>query len=51
MIKADAQRQQSRPGDAGIDWGNPAQASRPLREYLAALEHANPVPHHRKEFL
>lgn len=44
MIKADAQRQRSCPGNAGIDWGDPEQASRPVREYLAALEQANPVP-------
>lgn len=43
MIKADAQRQRSCPGNAGIDWGDPEQASRPVREYLAALEQANPV--------
>lgn len=44
MIKADAQRQRSCPGNADIDWGDPEQASRPVREYLAALEQANPVP-------
>lgn len=44
MIKADAQRQRSRPGETDIDWGDPAQASRPVREYLAALERANPLP-------
>lgn len=44
MIKADAQRQRSCPGSANIDWGDPEQASRPVREYLAALEQANPVP-------
>jgi hypothetical protein len=44
MIKADAQRQRSRPGESDIDWGDPAQASRPVREYLAALERANPLP-------
>lgn len=44
MIKADAQRQRSCPGSASIDWGDPEQASRPVREYLAALEQANPVP-------
>lgn len=44
MIKADAQRQRSCPGNADIDWGNPEQASRPVREYLAALEQANSVP-------
>ena len=44
MIWADAQRQRSCPGEEGIDWGDPEQASRPVREYLAALEQANPVP-------
>lgn len=44
MIKADAQRQRSRPGETGIDWGDAEQASRPVREYLAALDQANPVP-------
>lgn len=44
MIKADAQRQRSCRCDANIDWGDPQQASRPVREYLAALEQANPVP-------
>jgi hypothetical protein len=44
MIKADVQRQRSRSGADDIDWGDPAQASRSVREYLAALEQANPVP-------
>lgn len=44
MIKADAQRQRSCSGDSAIDWVDPEQASRPVREYLAALEQANPVP-------
>lgn len=43
MIKADAQRQRSCSGDSAIDWGDPEQARRPVREYLAALEQANPV--------
>ena len=43
MIKADAQRQRSCSGDSAIDWGDPEQASRPVREYLAAVEQANPV--------
>ena len=43
MIKADAQRQRSCSGDSAIDWGDPGQASRPVREYLAAVEQANPV--------
>ncbi|MEF2270687.1 IS1182 family transposase [Janthinobacterium sp. LS2A] len=44
MIKADAQRQRSCSGDSAIDWGDPEQASRPVREYLAALDQVNPVP-------
>ena len=40
-IKADAQRQRRVAGDDEIDWGDPGQASRPVREYLAALEEAN----------
>lgn len=35
------------PGDhllSAVDWGDPKQASRPVRDYLAALEPANPVP-------
>jgi len=44
MIKADARRQRSRQGEIGIDWGNAEQGSRPVREYLAALDQANPVP-------
>lgn len=42
IIKADAQRQHAVPGDEVIDWGNPKEATRPVREYLAALEEANP---------
>jgi transposase len=44
IIKADAQRQRGRPGNEAIDWGSPEQASRPVREYLDALEQANPIP-------
>ena len=44
IIKADAQRQRGVPGDEPIDWGNPDEASRPVREYLAALEEANGPP-------
>lgn len=44
IIKADAQRQRSQAGDEQIDWGDPEQASRPVREYLAALDLANPLP-------
>lgn len=43
MIKADVQRHNSKAGDE-IDWGDPDQASRPIREYLAALERDNPLP-------
>jgi hypothetical protein len=42
VIKADAQRQRAIPGEETIDWGNPVEAARPVREYLAALEVANP---------
>jgi transposase len=38
IVKADAQRQSGVPGDQPIDWGNPEEATRPVREYLAALE-------------
>ena len=44
IIKADAQRQHGVPGDQGIDWGNPDEATRPVREYLAALEETNDPP-------
>jgi transposase len=41
IIKADAQKQRGVPGDEEIDWGNPKEASRPVREYLAGLDEAN----------
>jgi transposase len=44
IIKADAQRLRGVPGNEPIDWGNPDEASRPVREYLAALEEANDPP-------
>ena len=43
VIKADAQRQRAVPGEEVIDWGNPNEVTRPVREYLAALEEANPA--------
>jgi transposase len=43
VIKADAQRQRAVPGEEVIDWGNPNEAARPVKEYLAALEETNPV--------
>jgi transposase len=41
IVKADAQRQSGVPGDQPMDWGNPEEATRPVREYLAALEETN----------
>ena len=41
IIKADVNRQNRVPGEKAIDWGNPEEASRPVREYLAALEETN----------
>lgn len=41
IIKADAQRQRRVESGDDIDWGDPAQAERPVREYLAALEETN----------
>jgi transposase len=43
IVKADAQRQRGKRGEEIIDWGNPEQATRPVREYLAGLEEANPT--------
>jgi transposase len=41
IIKADAQRQRGIAGGEVIDWGDPDEAARPVREYLAALEETN----------
>ena len=41
IIKADAQRQRGVPSEDAIDWGNPDEAARPVREYLAALAETN----------
>jgi len=41
IIKADAQKQRGVPGDESIDWGSPEDATRPVREYLAALDETN----------
>jgi transposase len=38
LIKADANRQRARPGEEQIDWGDPEQSTRAVREYLAALD-------------
>jgi hypothetical protein len=40
IIKADAQRQRGVPGDEPNDWGGPGGTTRPVREYLEALETA-----------
>ena len=45
IIKADAHRQRRIPGEEAIDWGDSREASRPVREYLAALEQHN-TPRH-----
>jgi transposase len=50
IIKADAQRQRGIAGEEAIDWGDPAEAARPVREYLAALEEKMALEHHRKPF-
>lgn len=44
IIKADAQRQRGMSGDQVIDWCNREEASRPVREYLKALEESNDTP-------
>ena len=41
IIKADAHRQRRVSGDETIDWGKPDEATRPVREYLSALEENN----------
>ncbi len=40
LIKADVDKHKRVPGDQPIDWPTPEQASRAVREYLAALEAA-----------
>lgn len=47
LNKADVKQQRRITGDSDIDWGDPEQATRPIREYLAALEETNdpkPMP-------
>lgn len=43
VIKADARRQHAVRGTQEIDWGDSDQWTRPVREYLAALDAANPA--------
>lgn len=45
IIKADAHRQHRIPGEEAIDWSNSEEATRPVREYLTALEETN-TPRH-----
>ena len=44
IIMADVKRHSGVPGDEPIDWGNAEEASRPVREYLAALAEMNDPP-------
>lgn len=41
IIKADAQRMNSVPGEEAMNWKNSVETARPVREYLDALEEAN----------
>lgn len=41
VIKADAHRQRAVPGTQDIDWGDSDKVTRPIREYLAALDGAD----------
>ena len=41
VVRADARRQRAVRGSQNIDWGDPDQWSRPVREYLAALDKAD----------
>ena len=43
IIRADAQRLNSVPGEAVNDWSNTEESVRPVREYLEALDTANPA--------
>jgi transposase len=44
IIMADVRVGNRVPGSEPIDWGNPDEASRPVREYLAALAEVNDPP-------
>lgn len=41
IIKADAQRMNSVPGEEAMNWKNSEETARPVREYLDALEEEN----------
>lgn len=43
LIKADVDRMKRLPGDQPIDWPKPEEASRAVRDYLAALDAARPT--------
>jgi transposase len=43
VVRADAHRQRAVPGTRPVQWGDPSQLTRPVREYLAALDAANPA--------
>jgi transposase len=47
VVRADANRARGVPGAEAMDWKNGAGASRAVREYVAALEAANPRIHRR----
>jgi transposase len=43
VVKADAQRRRAVRGTQHVAWDDPSQVTRPVREYLAALDAANPA--------
>ncbi len=43
VVKADANRARGVPGEQAMDWKNGTGATRAVREYLAAIEEANPT--------
>jgi transposase len=43
VVRADANRARGVPGAEAIDWKSGAHSTRAVREYVAALEEANPV--------
>jgi transposase len=43
VVKADASRARGVPGEEAVDWKSGTGATRAVREYLAAIEEANPM--------
>ena len=43
VVKADANRARGVPGEQAVDWKTDAASSRAVREYLTAIEEANPT--------